>query len=211
MADNAFFELTDGTKIPCQVNPEEITVTLRNSWDSKPIAGRGVPIARFLGSEGSALDPGDVYFDTSEKGDPVTTHTDKLVALMDLEESSDDNVGRPPAVAFHWGDFHSFLCVVEQLELTFMQFVQTRPLRARANMRLRQYEPSGIWNKQNPTSGTPRPHRLHRVQPGESLDRIAATVYGDSGRWRAIADANGIEDPLALRSGTLLALPELDR
>jgi nucleoid-associated protein YgaU len=32
---------------------------------------------------------------------------------------------------------------------------------------------------------------------------------GDSTRWRSIAEANELEDPLALRPGTLLAIPEL--
>jgi nucleoid-associated protein YgaU len=51
---------------------------------------------------------------------------------------------------------------------------------------------------------------VHRIQPGETLDRIAAMHYGDSTRWRTIADGNGIEDPLALRPGALLSIPRLD-
>ena len=43
------------------------------------------------------------------------------------------------------------------------------------------------------------------VQKGETLDRISARHYGDSTKWRLIADANGIIDPLALRPGGLLA------
>jgi nucleoid-associated protein YgaU len=31
---------------------------------------------------------------------------------------------------------------------------------------------------------------------------------GDSTQWRSIAEANEIEDPLALRPGSLLAIPE---
>jgi nucleoid-associated protein YgaU len=62
--------------------------------------------------------------------------------------------------------------------------------------------------RQNPTSGTPHPHRTHVVSPGETLDRIAAVYYGDGTRWRAIAVANGISDPLAIAPGTLLSIPE---
>ncbi|MDQ1739694.1 MAG: hypothetical protein QOE53_1346, partial [Pseudonocardiales bacterium] len=63
---------------------------------------------------------------------------------------------------------------------------------------------------QNPTSGTPRPHRVHRVQPGETLDRIAARYYGDSTRWRSLAAANNVEDPLAMRPGALLSVPRIE-
>jgi nucleoid-associated protein YgaU len=68
---------------------------------------------------------------------------------------------------------------------------------------------SRAFTKQNPTSGTPEPHRVHRVQPGETLDRISARYYGDSTRWRLLADANGVEDPLSIRPGSLLSVPLL--
>jgi len=72
-----------------------------------------------------------------------------------------------------------------------------------------QYTASNAFTRQNPTSGTPRPHRVHRVQRGETLDRISAKYYGDSTRWRLLADANGIEDPLGIRPGSLITVPQL--
>ena len=51
---------------------------------------------------------------------------------------------------------------------------------------------------------------MHRVQAGETLDRIAAQYYGDSTRWRTLATANGIADPLGLRPGSMLTIPRLD-
>jgi nucleoid-associated protein YgaU len=84
------------------------------------------------------------------------------------------------------------------------------PLRAKLGLSLTQFEQDLAFAPQNPTSGTPRPHRVHRVQPGETLDRIAAMHYGVSNDWRAIAEANAIEDPMALRPGVLLSIPRLD-
>ena len=118
---------------------------------------------------------------------------------------------RPPWVKFHWGDLHSFKAVITSLDLTFVYFSSSgMPLRAKLQLSLTQYEQDLSFGRQNPTSGTPRPHRVHRIQPGETLDRIAALHYGDSSAWRSIADANGIEDPLALRPGVLLSIPRLD-
>jgi nucleoid-associated protein YgaU len=37
---------------------------------------------------------------------------------------------------------------------------------------------------------------------------IAARAYGDATRWRAIAEYNGITNPLALRPGQRLMIPE---
>jgi nucleoid-associated protein YgaU len=111
-------------------------------------------------------------------------------------------------VVFHWGNLHSFKAVVTDLTLRFTYFSSTGvPLRAEVDLSLRQFAPSDAFGPQNPTSGTPNPHRVHRVQPGETLDRISAKYYGDSTRWRQIAGANAIADPLALRPGSLLSIP----
>jgi nucleoid-associated protein YgaU len=121
------------------------------------------------------------------------------------------NNARPPTVVFHWGDQHSFPAVVANLGLTFTYFSSSGvPLRAQMSLDLRQFEPAQAYGPQNPTSGTPRPHRVHRVQPGETLDRISARYYGDSNRWRLLAVANGIEDPLTIRPGSLLTVPRMD-
>lgn len=212
---NAFLEIEGGTKIPCQCNPEQLAVTLRNSWGTDRRVGHGPPQARFQGAESGTFDIGELFFDTTEEGKAVTKLTDPLLAMMDLDPSLPGydrkrNNGRPPWVQFHWGQLHSFKSVVEDLTIRFTHFSSSGvPLRARVQLSLRQYQPDAKWNPQNPTSGTPRPHRLHRVQPGESLDRIAAGHYRNPTRWRAIAEANDIDDPLALRPGALLAIPEL--
>jgi hypothetical protein len=113
-------------------------------------------------------------------------------------------------VVFHWGDLHSFKSVITSVTIDFMYFSSTGvPLRATVDLTCMQYEEEKAFGPQNPTSGTPYPHRVHRVQPGETLDRIAAMHFGDSTLWRRIADTNGIEDPLALRPGRVLAIPEL--
>jgi nucleoid-associated protein YgaU len=46
------------------------------------------------------------------------------------------------------------------------------------------------------------------VRVGDTLDRVAAKYYGDSTRWRSIATINGISDPLTIRPGQLLSIPE---
>src|SRR5438105_2929350 len=67
---------------------------------------------------------------------------------------------------------------------------------------------AGELRLQNPTSSTPSLHTIHQLRPGETLDRVAARHYGDATRWRQIAEANGILDPLQLPKGRQLAIPE---
>lgn len=196
-------------------NPASFTVSMSNGWESSAAAGSGVQQARFGGSNSATMSL-SVTFDTTGEGVPVTNYTSKLVALMKPSvkiKGATDTVNnlRPPTVTFHWGSTQSFPAAITSLSLNFTYFSSDgTPLRAEVALELKQYDESDAFGPQNPTSGTPKPHRVHRVQPGETLDRISAHYYGDATRWRALAIANGLEDPLALRPGRVLAVPRLD-
>lgn len=213
--EKAYLEIEGGARVPCLFNPAELQISRSNSWAGDSMPGRGVPRLRYTGAESGVLKV-DLFFDTTDTGTAVSTYTGKIVALMDVDPSlpgSDEtshNV-RPPYVTFHWGDLHSFKAVVSDLQLAFTYFSGTgTPLRATMSLTMRQYEPSNAFGRQNPTSGTPKPHRVHRVQAGETLDRIAASYYGDATRWRTLAAANAISDPLSLRPGSLISVPRID-
>jgi len=213
--EKAYLEIEGGTRVPCLFNPAELRISRSNSWAGDSMPGRGVPKLRYTGAESGVLDV-DLFFDTTDTGTAVSTYTGKIVALMDVDpalpgsDETSHNV-RPPYVTFHWGDLHSFKAVVSDLKLAFTYFSGTgTPLRATMSLTMRQYEPSNAFGRQNPTSGTPKPHRVHRVQSGETLDRIAATYYGDATRWRTLAAANDIADPLVLRPGSLISVPRID-
>jgi LysM repeat protein len=51
--------------------------------------------------------------------------------------------------------------------------------------------------------------RTYRVKAGDTLPNIAARpdVYGDSTKWKRIANANGIRDPRTLKVGQVLKIP----
>jgi hypothetical protein len=214
--EKAFLEIEGGQRIPCLFNPSQIAVGRRNNWSAEPMPGKGVARLRYAGAQSGWMQV-ELMFDTTADGTAVTKHTGKILNLMDVDVNlagSDEttNNARPPFVTFHWGDLHSFKAVVSDLQLVFTYFSASGvPLRARMALVMHQYEESQAFGPQNPTSGTPRPHRVHRVQPGETLDRIAARYYGDSTRWRGLANANAIEDPLAVRAGTLLTVPRIDQ
>lgn len=215
LTDKAYLMIEGSqTKIPCMFNPSELQISRTNSWQNDSLAGQGVGQARYIGAGAGSMSL-NLTFDTTDSGKPVTTHTGKLMKLMDVDPSlggtdEKSNNARPPYVTFHWGDLHSFEAVVTSLNLQFTYFSSTGvPLRAKVSLQLTQFKESHAFGPQNPTSGTPDPHRVHRVQPGETLDRISARYYGDATRWRQIASANGITDPLAVKSGALLSIPRM--
>ena len=214
------------TEIECMFNPETITIHRNNRWgtsDDDTGKGKGQKTAAKTITELIYQGPDhgtfglELWFDTTHKGTPVTKLTGQLLKAMEVDKNlPGSNEGannfRPPAVVFHWGkDFESWPAVITSLTIQFTYFSSEGvPLRAKADLSLTQFKDAKAFGAQNPTSGTPRPHRVHRVQPGETLDRISAQYYGDATRWRQLAIANRVEDPLTIRPGSLLSVPKLD-
>lgn len=109
-------------------------------------------------------------------------------------------------LTFTWGDVIDYPVTIRQATITYERFTPSgTPIRAKANLDL-QYEgtpPPGT----NPTSGGIPGRRSHTLVAGENLQHIATSNYGRPGAWRALAAANGIEDPLAVQPGTIIYLP----
>jgi len=212
--EKAHLKTEGGHEIACLINPSEITVTKANSWQAGQSKGANAPRLRFQAGQ-SATIALSLMLDTTDTGSDVTEHTNKLLDLMKVDNrlpASDRqrNSARPPWVEFHWGKLISFKAVVERLSIRFTYFSNTgMPLRAKADLGLKQFEDEEQRPPQNPTSRTPTLHTVHHLMPGETLDRLAARYYRDPTRWRLIAEANQVIDPLDVRAGTPLVIPEL--
>lgn len=203
----------ENNKITCMFNPAELTVSKSNSWNAGQAPGKNSPELRFQAGQPATLTM-SLTFDTTRDGKPVTEYTDKLLKVMKVDPklSGADrgrNSARPPWVQFRWGDTSSFKAVVERLQIRFTYFAASgKPLRAKADLSLKQWQDDDLLPLQNPTSATPELHTVHQLRPGETLDRLAARYYADPTRWRLIADANNILDPLDLPDGAALVIPE---
>src|SRR5262245_54570526 len=202
-----------GVRIDCLFNPAELTINKSNSWNAGQSKGKNAPDLRFQGGQPATLTL-SLTLDTTRDGSDVTVHTSKLLELMKVDPSLPGadrgrNAARPPWVEFHWGKLHSFKAVVERLQIKFTYFASTgMPLRAKAELTLKQWKDEAELPLQNPTSSTPTAHTVHVLMPGETLDRVAAVHYQDPTRWRLIAEANGVIDPLEILPGTPLVVPE---
>ena len=60
----------------------------------------------------------------------------------------------------------------------------------------------------NPTSGGLATRRTHTVVEGDTLASIAYQEYRDPNKWRALAEANNIDDPMRVKPGTVLIVPD---
>jgi contractile injection system tube protein/LysM domain-containing protein len=197
-------------RIECMFNPTEFTISKGATWEPVAVEGKGQPQMHFV-----KANPGsfrlDLIFDTTTTGSAVTAHTDLLLQLIEPNKnlpSPAATTKRPPFVWFSWGHWKSFKAFVRDVSISFTYFSSEGvPLRAKAGVSFEQPEEDEAWPLQNPTSHTPAPHRVHQVQRGETLDRIANTYYSDSTEWRRIAAANRITDPLGISVGSLLVIP----
>jgi nucleoid-associated protein YgaU len=211
--EKAYLKTEKKEEIPCLFNPSELTISKSNSWNAGQAKGRNAPELRFQGGQSATLTL-SLTFDTTAKGTDVTEHTNKLLDLMKADISlpgadPSRNSARPPWVQFQWGKLQSFKAIVERLQVRFTYFASDgMPLRAKVDMTLKQWKDEGQQPLQNPTSSTPTLHTVHVLMPGETLDRVAAIHYHDPTRWRLIAEANDIEDPLDITPGTSLVVPE---
>ncbi|MBI2911508.1 MAG: LysM peptidoglycan-binding domain-containing protein, partial [Chloroflexi bacterium] len=80
---------------------------------------------------------------------------------------------------------------------------------ATVNVTFMQIEEEGNYPGQNPTSGSTPGNKMRVVREGDTIDWIAHDEYGDPARWRHIAEANNLSNPMDLPAGQVLAIPPL--
>jgi nucleoid-associated protein YgaU len=100
-----------------------------------------------------------------------------------------------------------FQGVLTQLETQYTLFMDDgKPVRATNHCTFKQWRSNqDDMQRQNLMSADVA--KVWIVKQGQTLASIAAREYGDPGEWRAIADANALDDPLALKPGSQLLLP----
>jgi nucleoid-associated protein YgaU len=120
-------------------------------------------------------------------------------------------------VKFVWGAVVGFKAVCTSLTIAYKLFKPTgEPIRAEVKMTLKQAETAstkssnGANKGQNPTTRANAGFGVHTVRDGDTLPSISYQAYGDATRWRLIAEANDVDNPLHLRRGTALSLPKLE-
>jgi hypothetical protein len=134
-----------------------------------------------------------------------------LVAGLIAAATGINLASKLPMVLFMWGPpdiAFVYECNVSSATITYNRFTPGGiPIRASVNIEL-QEQPSPLGAMPtNPTSGGLPGRQSHMVSSGESLAGIAMARYGAPGRWRDLAECNDIEDPLRVRPGDQVYLP----
>lgn len=202
---------TTGDSVPCMFNPFEYTISKQNQYENAETKGRNIPRVRFRqgGAQTLAL---KLLFDTYGEATDVRGITGALWRMMMIDEDQADSrtgKGEPPHCIFRWGKFE-FEAVITRLTEKMTLFLRDgTPVRCEVDIAFQQVIDEEEHAKQNPTSGSGAAHKTRLVLAGDRLDLIAFEEYGDATRWRLLAAANQITDPLRLRSGQVLMIPPL--
>lgn len=198
-------------RVTFQFNPKEYSIQKSASWESKPAKGaKKTSMPEFKGPEPRSMTV-EIFLDATGSTDAPAGGLNKdIETLFDccapLPETLSSNKPSPPFVLFGWGNTVSFEAFVKQVSVKYTLFAPDgTPIRASASLTLQEIATPA--SKQNPTSGGIAALRTHTVLAGDSLASIAYTEYGDARLWRAVADANRIDDPMRLRPGTSLFVP----
>jgi hypothetical protein len=115
----------------------------------------------------------------------------------------------PPIVVFGWGpNIILDQAVVASVTVEYQRFLLGVPVRANVKVHLKAVPLPAPLGPMNPTSGGLATRRTRTVVEGDSLASIAHQEYRDPNKWRALAEANNIDDPMRVKVGTVLTVPD---
>ena len=201
----------DGSEIEVLFNPTEYRVSKSNQFAEVAIPGLAAPMLQFGHGNAQTLSM-QLFFDTYdpqatgsryEKNRDVRTYTRQVTDLLRINAE----LHAPPVIQFSWGSF-VFVGVLQQADVRFNLFLPSGvPVRATIDVTIKEFydnrKETGMLQSANYT----KQHVVHR---GDTLAGIAAEHYDDPTKWRPIADANNIDDPLALEPGRVLMIPAIE-
>jgi Contractile injection system tube protein/LysM domain len=196
--------------IVCMFNPTEysLTQTAKVTFTNAP--NKPGPTAEYGGANALKLGV-TLFFDEYElaNGDITPKITRLLSWTLPMEKTRGPG-GKPtsPLVAFIWGNaqIENFCGYLTSVDVKYKLFSRSgKPLRADVTIALEGANPD--YELTNPTSHATDTTQTHTLVEGETLQAVAYIELGKPAFWRAIADMNGIDDPLRVAPGSVLLIP----
>ena len=190
-------------EIPVLFNPGEYSMEKSNEFANINIPGLESPLLQFVRGGLETLSM-DLFFDSYEENKDVREYTDKITDLLNIDPA----LHAPPILRFIWASLH-FTCVLARAAKRFTMFRSDGiPVRATLGVTFNEYQ-TATTGKEKPLESRDRTKR-YVLKQGDSLWQIAAKEYGDPAMWRAIAEANEIDNPRVLEIGKEIVIPPLE-
>lgn len=193
-------------EIPVLFNPNQYSMEKNNEFATINIPGLESPLLQFVRGGLETLSM-DLLFDTYTYlgGTDVREFTNKIENLLKI----DSELHAPPVLRFVWGDLN-FSCVLSRLNRRFTMFdSEGKPVRATLSVTFNEFRTEADIKETKQHSTDKTKHLI--LKQGDSLWQISADEYGDAIKWKIIAEANSIDDPLALQTGREIIIPPLEK
>jgi nucleoid-associated protein YgaU len=197
-------------QVDFQYNPHELALTSHAQWQAtgQPGGTGGTGTTQYVGTRARSLSV-QILLDTfSVPPNPPQPAIELLKMTLSPGPFPIPGQGpQPPTVLFGWGpNIVMEKAVVTSLSVTYKRFLLGVPVRAEVTVALQEV-PEPIPGT-NPTSGGLATRKTHTIIEGDTLASIANREYADPTKWRALAVANDIDDPMRLTPGTVLIVPD---
>lgn len=193
--------------LECMFNPTEYRLSQRVNVSREPMAARPGGKAQYLATSALTLSM-QLFFDDfgSAKGDV----TPKITTLLKWQQPTSKSGPRPvpPLIRFEWGNKQLSIIegVLTSVAVNYTLFRKDgTPIQAKVDITIEGAEK--VVPRPNPTSHAIDSRRVRTLTEGDSLQSIAYQELGKATYWRAIAELNGIDDPLRLAPGQVLLIP----
>ncbi len=184
-------------------NPNQYSVDKANQIAEVGVPGLEAPILQYVHGNTRTLNM-ELFFDTFEEQQDVSAHTNRVYGLLRIDPSTH----APPICRIVWGSFQ-FRGVLDHVSGRFTLFLADgTPVRATLTVTFKEYIDVAVMVRQQPTQSSDH-YKSRMVKSGDRIDSIAGEDYGDANKWRAIAEANRLDDPRHLRPGQTLVVPAL--
>jgi nucleoid-associated protein YgaU len=201
---------TEGVPVHFALNPSDYTVTAGAEWSETPAKGKNAPKSEFNGTTARTIQMTIEFINEWAGIETDVLLETQLLERMTMPTPASQLLKNPasPVLRFIWGGAAAlFPCHLTSLSTHYTMFDEAGiPIRATATITLK--EEINEIPFQNPTSGGPGGSRAHVVADGDTLHSIAWLEYENAALWRGLADLNGIDDPMRLRTGQRLIIPD---
>jgi len=208
MKANATASPNPGDAIECMFNPTEYSLSrsVMVERNNTPVVAGGTP--HYAGSGPLSLTM-QLFFDdfAALHGDVTPKITQLLTWTVPADPWAHD--ARPPLVGFNWGNpqLENFWGYITSFRVAYTVFrMDGKPVQAKVDLTIEEHQPPDP-EPTNPTSHAINSSRIRTLTEGETLQALAYRELGKATYWRAIAELNGIDDPMAVQSGTVLLMP----
>lgn len=232
LAKAQIIDTAAGASFTVMYNPEEVRFEQGNTFAEIGVPGLDSPPLQYVRGRARTMSM-ELFFDTYETGEDVRVHSGAVVRLLDTLPQTK----APPILLFSLGRLQFTCVLVEAGQRFTMFRRDGTPVRCTISARFQEYVRVEVERRSGLFFGSPtvsaaagtvlrtaaRVDRdgplgtvaavlggsaaVHVTVRGDTLSGLAGTYLGDPARWREIAVANRIDDPLDLRPGISLVIP----